>query len=382
MADAFRAAATADNVEDLTALVYDVAFKKKSLGFTDEDTMEVEIGGRYITKGVDQIAAEIVKAQFQGHTVKVRMTLSGADLTFVGQTVLDGAITPILSEDGIAFGLGDYGISDSAFTGELNIIPSSNEVTDFSNSFLLNRAYVDLNESALIFKGSKNEFQNLPLVFNVLPDLNQQREARLGIFGDIKAKGDVLPEGLIVTAGDVASPYKSMSSMTLAVSGKADVEAWGIFSTDSTLTGAINDAGGLTADETDTALTYDGYTGAQLVAGNIIKIGTELCYVVSATTTTAVLVRAIMGTTVAVHADDAVLTVQENIRILRLTEFVDWTSDTPAQVTVGNKRGQVDDTKKGRCAWVSVGTDADIKATFTDINAATFDSNEVKVNAA
>jgi hypothetical protein len=166
----------------------------------------------------------------------------------------------------------------------------------------------------------------------------------------------------------------------LDVSGGADLECWGLFGTDSTLVGAVNDVGDIAADETVVSITYDGFTGTQLNAGDIILIGTELMLVSSATTTVATVVRAIMGTTVAIHLDNAVFTVQENIRILRLTEFVDWASDD-AQVTVGNTRSGAADAKKGRVKNVSTGTDADVQTTFTNVDLSTFTSNTVKVNA-
>lgn len=372
-------APTNANLNDLKLFVYNLTFGDDSLGFVDEGTLNINIGGRYVKKGVDQIAAEVAKAWFLGHTVTVEVTLSAADIQFATQKLLEGTVNFRPGVNGDAWELGDYGLDVSAISKELSIVPASNASGDLSNSFFFNKAFVDLDATPLVWTGNKAEFQSLPVTFGILPDLNQNREARLGLLGDISALGDTAPTGIVITSGKIQSPYKAADIFTTSPSGQVQLSAYGIWSDDDSLGALLNDAA---MDTTKTALAVDGFSGgSEFAIGDILLIGSELVYISGKSdANNYTMIRGILGTVPFAHADDAAITKQTNIRIVNISQQVVWSevADASNVLTLGDSANATDSTRKGFCAAdpANTGT-ATLKCTYTDTTPTATDSNTV-----
>lgn len=336
-----------------------------SLGFVDEGSLSVTITPKIISKGVDQLAADVAKAWLVGYNASVSFTLSGTDAQFVAETLLGSALGvrgDNTTANGPGYGIGNIGEdASSRMAGELVLVPVDNDAGDMSNSFVFWKAIIP-DGQGLTWSGNKGAFQNLPVTMVALPDLSQDKEFYLGMFGNIAAN-DGAPDNVWISTSSAVAPYKHLTAATLSVGNKQDFQAWGVWATDGAVTAALND--GTDINTTDTTITYDTLAGGAFAVGDIIKMGTELMYVSADSGTALTVVRSVMGSTAAAHLDNAVITVQDIVRT-RITEQATWASSDATKAAVGNTAGETDDDKKGRVRNVATGS-ANVTATLTAI---------------
>jgi len=336
-----------------------------SLGFVDEGSLSITITPKIISKGVDQLSADVAKAWLVGYNASVSFTLSGTDAQFVAETLLGSALGvrgDNTTTNGPGYGIGNIGEDASArMAGELVLKPVDNDAGDYSNSFVFWKAIIP-DGQGLTWAGNKGAFQSLPVTMVALPDLSQDKEFYLGMFGNIAAN-DGAPDFVWVSTSSAVAPYKHLTAATLSVGNKQDFQAYGIWADNGAVTAALND--GTDINTTDTAIVYDTLAGGAFAVGDIIKIDSELMYVSADTGSTLTVVRSVCGSTAALHLDDAAITLQDKV-ITRITEQANWASSDATKAAVGNTAGEIDDDKRGRVRHVATGS-TNVTATLTAV---------------
>ena len=146
--------------------------------------------------------------------------------------------------------------------------------------------------------------------------------------------------------------------------GSTQLEAYGFWSQDDTVTCALNDA--TDVNSTDTAFVYDAKsTAGYSFTGKYLKCGTEILYCVTdtqATDTTGTLTvrRAAGYSTAATHLDNATITLQKDVYSFNVTGRCTWVSSAPTYITVSDSTAT-----KGLAQWVLGGNTTNITAAIS-----------------
>jgi len=348
---------------------YDLFLAGKNLGLTKVDTPSINIAGRISTAEADQIASDEALANFDGfRDLYVDVTFLDTSPEFIMGTLLEGMYGYRAGSAGALYGMGDPNIDLSSMAKELVLIPTANPVGSRVRSFVLWKAYPDLRQNIQIV-GSKNNWQQATIRFRLLPDFNQDRLFRYMAWGNLDAEGGD-PKSLVIVANKfipVQNGSRQMNSITLKLGGAERLRTirfdWAL----DTVTALVNDATGLLVGET--LLVLDALNvNTSLAVGDYIIVGTEvmrissvpLSYVSSGSFG---VVRGALGTTEAVQADNAVVTKLKNVYGIDWTEQAEFSSGTPANVTVGNNRNDETEQAKGFLTAKTPATSSVITAT-------------------
>ena len=349
---------TSTNLSQIQLIPYNLTLGGTTLGYTDVGTLEVEINGKIISKGVDQIAADIAIAIHKGWSVIVRATLSAADPDFIATTLFENLVTPVVSGSKVSYSFNDHNVNLFDIAKDLYVVPADNSATDLSKSFYWGKVY---QSGPITFQGNKDEFQSIPVEFTILPDPNATSEAgQYGRMGDVSIAASTNPDGVFITTGDAVEPYISASAADMAVGEKQDVQAWAANLVDSGVTALVN--GAYTAG--DGVVNYDTLSsGSSIGVGKYIKIGSSIYYVYADTGSAASIRIEVAGTADANHADNAAITIGSSLKVVRVTNFATWASSDDTKATVGNTINAFNDSKRGRIVGVAAGP-TNVDATF------------------
>jgi len=384
----FNLAIPATAEDDIKSNVYHATIRRggvqTSLGFTDEGTLQVQIGTRIINKKVDQVSSPVVKAQLRGYTGRIRMRLAATDLRFIAETILGGAMDKVgeNSANGPKFSLGDLDENvTTRLACEMTIVPEENEPGDLSDSFYFSRV-IPTPETVLSIVSNGSDFAGLDLEFVALPDTSMPRARRLGWMGNIGAAGDDAPLGVFLALNEAEAPYKTLTALTLTASQRASLRCYAAFGAADGVTCLLNGALG---SATATSITVDNLSaGASFAVNDVLRIGTELVRVSTAYdsgTGTIGIIRGCYGTTAATALDNANVE-RMDVWVLDWTEQATFTSSDATKATVGDSALQTDDDKKGRLVHVAAGS-TNVKArVYADDGVAYTDSPNCVTTAA
>lgn len=282
------------------------------------------------------------------------------------KTVTQGALTSY-------FG-GTQLIDLKEFAKPLVYHPSHLPVDNRTNDITIFKA--SPNPDGLRLTGSQNAFQQAPLNYIAFPDENRAQDERYYCIGD-----PTITDTPIVTwiqaSENVHHPAIQATVFTLAPSQREQFNLVALYGDiTSTATAAINQVAGLAADRTDTTIPFDTLAGGVFLANNYYLIGNEKIFVkevdmLTDTTGTLEVVRAVCKGILEAHLDDAVITMVSGQSLVNHTKEAIWATSNGAVVGVGNtylgtKLGD-NPTKKGLVYGVAVGGPANITATHSSV---------------
>jgi len=329
-------------------------FDDVNLGALDPDSLSVMIGGVYQPVTIDQLAG-ICKEWQEGFTIMVRGTLLDVSPSFVKGTLMAGQLFSKTSTSGDLFvGFGGRKIDMRAISAELRLHEYGVANTTRTTDWLFWKSKAKFNNTEFAYGATR--VKKLQVEFTIYPDFEKELDFQYGGYGDYTAMtSEAVPVGVWISAGKIAqTPGIHLAAMSLAAGQMEDLQAFAAYSTAGDVTAAVNNGSNITS--TATTIAYDTLAGGTIVAGDYIKIENEYMWVVSKTDTEYTVKRAVWGSTAATHNDDAVITVQKNVSIVRVTNWATWASSVTADVTVGTTFGGTGTAAIGRFAHVSSGS--------------------------
>lgn len=302
---------------------------------------------------VDQVYGVVESVQV-GWNVMAEATLKEVDKTSLGGKILAGSVYAGADGAETFYDLQSVPVSSEDRSVVLVFHPTDKADSDFSEDLVIWKA---VQKSRVELVGDRTKFQEVPVSWTALPDFNRPRDGftgsatymRIGSKNAVSTAPDFI--GIILGRKNEA-PYKHHPASSLDSYSTMQLEAYGFWSDDDTVTVDLDDATNVNA--TDTSFVYDAKsTASYSLTGKYMKIGTERVYVVSdtqATFTTGTLVvrRAAGFSTAATHSDNATMTLQKNVYSFNVTGRCTWTSGTPAAATVSDATST-----KGLATWVA-----------------------------
>lgn len=354
---------TNDDLNAIAIRQYDVTFNGVGLGATVEGSAAVSIEGQYTVVDnateLEGIIAQIERAIVPSFSCEFLR----ADFDYVQGKLLKGRVEVATDGTNQNFKLGTKNRNlHSEFNGILDLHPTGVPLSDKTQHIRFHKAAMIV--EGVQFTSSREAVQTFTVSFTVFPDRDQLAGEEFGVFGDFTVISPT-PVGLWLTMDKVARfPFKHVPAVSLDPSGVTRIQAYAGFTTDSADTLDIDDVSGLTADLTDTSLTFDALTTDNvLVDGSVIHAAGEYMIVdgaptyTSATAGTAVLVRAAFGTTLASHANDVTLTITNAVAKQNVTDIAALASSSPSNLTIGNVfQSSVLKNLNGIIAHVAVGS--------------------------
>lgn len=305
---------------------------------------------------VDQIYGVIESVQV-GWDVGAEATFKEVDKTSLGGKILAGSVYVGVDGAETFYDLQTVPVNSDDRAVVLIFHPTDKADDDFSEDVILWRA---VQKSKVELVGDRTKFQEVPVSWKALPDFNRPRDGftnsatymRIGSKNAVSTAPDFI--GIILGKKNEA-PYKHHPASSLDSYGTMQLEAYGFWSADDTVTVDLNDATDI--NTTDTAVVYDAKSSlGYSLTGKYVKVGTEVLYVVldtQATDTTGTLTvrRAAGYSTAAAHLDNAVITLQKNVYAFNVTGRSTWASSDATKATVSNSTAT-----KGLAEWVAAGT--------------------------
>lgn len=358
--------ATSQDVTDINLQSYDITWDSLDLGLTFVDSVVINQNEQLIpVANVDQIEGT-VKSFSKGFVVNVTATFANTSIERIyGKLMQNKAV---LQSDGTNryYSLRNIKVDNTADAKALILHPSDLPSTDKSKDYYLPLAFPELPD--FVINGSRDTVQQMQVTFVVFPDLNNNNEVLRA--GDWTVTPTDPDYAFIATGSPFQVPAKSLLALDVEAGEKQQISAGIVYSANSTVTAALNDAGGLTA--TATSLPFDTLSSDNAIQeGSYLELDNggsqEVVYVSSityatSTTGTATIARGIWGTSGIVLVDNDTITIKNTPAITNATDIVTWASSSASNVTVGNVRGASDATKKGVIAHVAAGS-ANITAT-------------------
>lgn len=305
---------------------------------------------------VDQIYGVIESVQV-GWDVGAEATFKEVDKTSLGGKILAGSVYVGVDGAEVFYDLQTVPINSDDRAVVLIFHPTDKADSDFSEDIVIWRA---VQKSKVELVGDRTKFQEVPVSWKALPDFNRPREGftnsatymRIGSKNAVSSAPDFI--GIILGRKNEA-PYKHHPASSLDSYGTTQLESYGFWSDDDTVTVNLNDATDVNA--TDTSWIYDAKSSlGYSLTGKYLKCGTEVLYVVSdtqATDTTGTLVvrRASGYSTAAAHLDNATITLQKNVYAFNVTGRSTWAHSDAIKATVSDSTAT-----KGLVTWVAAGT--------------------------
>lgn len=339
----------------------EASFDDIGLGAIKPDSLSVMLGGVYQSVSVDQLIG-VVKEWQEGFSISVKMILMDVSPAFVHGTLMSGQVgTKVGSSGDVAVGFGSRKIDLLAISAELRLheygVADTTRTTDWM--FWKAKAKFDGTEIAY----GQGRVKELAVTFTIYPDNDKHVDFVYGCYGDYDAvSSEAVPVGTWIATSKVAQvPGKHMSAATLLRSEMQDLECFCAYATAGAVTAAVNEVGNIATS--DLSFDLDTEAGGTLAVGDYIKIDSEFMRITARATNTITVDRGVWGSTIATHNDDAVITLQSDVSIIRTTNVATWASSVAADITVGTVFQGATTTKIGRVAWVSTGS-SNITATY------------------
>jgi len=345
----------ANNKQNIVFTEYDVTLDGISGGYTKQDTTSVTLGLVY--REVSD------SAQFQGLTA---LNKSGAAPTVnvefyetkfphLFNNIAGDQVYPIIDGAKLAWGLGSRSLDMFDSSVELILHPVGVDVDDFANDIMFWQAVPDLSQVQIM--GKRDGARSVVIPFRILPNEDVSADLTYGLFGDHSAVESAPDQVFITTERLSRAPHKHQSAMTMTSSRVVKVYAHAAYHTDTTDTGAVNEAGDITS--TTATFNIDGLSdGTTWTVGAYFKIGTEIMQIVSKTAASATeievtVVRGCFGTTQALALDDAVATRLTNVYVIPVSRRATWASSSTGDLTCGDSNSL---STKGILTWVADGS--------------------------
>lgn len=334
----------------------ELIFDDVNLGAVKPDTLRVQVSGNYQPVTIDQLQG-VVKEWQEGFTINVQVTLMDVSPSFIYGTLMSGQVFAKTAASGDLFvGFGNRKIDMLNIAAELRLHEYGVDDTTRTLDWLFWKAKAKFDGTEFAYGATT--IKELVVNFTIYPDLDKAVDYQYGGYGDARGyDAEAVPKGVWIATGKTAQvPGKHLTALTLNPSDLQDLQAFAAYSTNGTITAAINDATDI--NSTDTAIVYDTLAGGTIVAGDYILIDSEYMRVTANDTGTNTLTvqRGIWGSTAAAHLDNAVITVQTAVSIVRVTNWATWASSATADVTVGTTFGGSGTASIGRIAHVSSGS--------------------------
>lgn len=332
----------------------EMIFDDVNLGVIKPDSLSVMIAGQYTPVTVDQLTG-IVKEWQEGFNISVRAILMDVSPSFIHGALMSGQVGVKVGSSGdAAVGFGNRKTDMRGIAAELLLheygVAYTTRTTDWT--FWKARAKFDGTE----FAYGQGRVKELAVTFTIYPDLDQHIDFQYGCYGDASSvTSESVPVGTWISTSKVAQvPGKHLTAMTILRSEMQDLECFSAYASAGAVTAAVNEAGNIATS--DTAFDIDTEAGGTLAVGDYIKIDNEYMRITARSTNTLTVDRGVWGSTIATHNDDAVVTLQSDVAIIRTTNYATWASSVTADVTVGTTYQGSTTSKIGRIAWVSTGS--------------------------
>lgn len=354
------------NIKKVTRNLF---FKGVDLGFIKPDTQRIRVNGVVQTAEVDQIAATIAKAVLNGFAPELEVTLMRTDIDFVAGVILSGLTGYRAGTNGPSYGFGNPEIDMDLVAGELLSIPKNNAPGVRTDSIRMGLAYPSPETIELLM--GKNNFQELPLKFVVLPDLEQDIYFQMMEIGNIDAEG-LAPLGVFLqTNTPFVKGAKTLTTLGLSVSDQQQIQ---VYRLDGVASGVVADLqAGINA--TDTAVPYENASqNNPFLVNQVLQLDSGEVVLVTAvtpatlTTGTLTVVRGAYGTTAASHLTGVEISILKNVYRVNVTQVADIVSSQPTRVKAGNVTGDLGLNQKGLLSHAGTSGAANIVATVGGVS--------------
>jgi hypothetical protein len=361
--------------QNIIKVTRNLFFKGVDLGFIKPNSQKVRVNGQIQTAEVDQIAATVAKAVLNGFAPELEVTLMRTDIDFVAGVLLQGMTGYRYGTNGPLYGFGNPEIDMDLLAGELLSIPKNNQPGVRTNSIRFGLAYPSPDTIELMM--GKGQFQEIPLKFVVLPDLEEDIWFQMMQMGNLDAEGLAPLAVVLQTATPFMKGAKSLTAMTLGVGEQQQIQAYRL---DGVPSGVVADLGAnITA--TDTTVPYvNASQNNPFVKGQLVRIGGasgELALVDAVTPTTLqagtlTLIRGAYKNNNASHTSGDEIMIMKNVYRVNITQIANFTSDQPTRVKVGNVPGNLGIDQKGVISHAGTAGAAVIKATVQGVDSPNF----------
>lgn len=361
--------------QNIIKVTRNLFFKGVDLGFIKPNSQKVRVNGAIQTAEVDQIAATIAKAVLNGFAPELEVTLMRTDIDFIAGVILQGMTGYRYGTNGPLYGFGNPEIDMDLLAGELMSIPKNNAAGVRTNSIRMGLAYPSPETIELLM--GKGQFQEIPLKFVVLPDLEEDIWFQMMQMGNLDAENLAPLAVFLQTSTPFIKGAKSLTAMTLSVAEQQQLQAYRL---DGVGSGVVADLGA-GINSTDTVVPYvNASQNNPFIKGQLVRIGGpsgELAVVDGVAPTTLLtgnltLIRGAYNNSNAAHLVGAEIEIMKNVYRVNFTQMANFSSDQPTRVKVGNVAGNLGLDQKGVISHAGTAGLAVIKATVQGVDSPNF----------
>jgi len=345
----------ANNKQNIVFTEYDVKLDGVSGGYTKQDTTAVTLGLSYREVSDTAQFVGITALNKSGAAPTVNVEFYETKFPHLFNTIAGPQVYPIIDGAKLAWGLGSRSLDMFDSSVELILHPVGVDADDFSNDIMFWQAVPDLSQVQIM--GKRDGARSIVVPFRILPNEDVSADLTYGLFGDHSAVESAPDQVFITTERLSRAPHKHQSAMTLTSSRVVKVYSHAAYYNLSTNTGALNEAGDITA--TTATFNVDGIADATTWSvGDYFDIGTEVIQLtaktaVSATEIEGTFTRGMFGTTQAIAVDNAVITKLSNVYVIPVSRRSTWASSSTGDLTVGDSNASEN---KGMMTWVADGS--------------------------
>jgi hypothetical protein len=345
----------ANNKQNIVFTEYDVKLDGVSGGYTKQDTTAVTLGLSYREVSDTAQFVGVTALNKSGAAPTVNVEFYETKFPHLFNTIAGSQVYPIIDGSKLAWALGSRSLDMFDSSVELILHPVGVDADDFSNDIMFWQAVPDLSQVQIT--GKRDGARSVVVPFRILPNEDVSADLTYGLFGDHSAVESAPKHVFITTERLSRAPHKHQSAMTLTSSRVVKVYSHAAYYDLSTNTGALNEAGDITA--TTATFNVDGIADATTWSvGDYFDIGTEVIQLtaktaVSATEIEGTFTRGVFGTTQAIAVDDAVITKLSNVYVIPVSRRSTWASSVTGDLTVGDSNASEN---KGLMTWVADGS--------------------------
>jgi len=345
----------ANNKQNIVFTEYDVKLDGVSGGYTKQDTTAVTLGLSYREVSDTAQFVGITALNKSGAAPTVNVEFYETKFPHLFNTIAGPQVYPIIDGAKLAWGLGSRSLDMFDSSVELILHPVGVDADDFSNDIMFWQAVPDLSQVQIM--GKRDGARSIVVPFRILPNEDVSADLTYGLFGDHSAVESAPKHVFITTERLSRAPHKHQSAMTMTSSRVVKVYSHAAYYDLSTNTGALNEAGDITA--TTATFNVDGIADATTWSvGDYFDIGTEVIQLtaktaVSATEIEGTFTRGMFGTTQAIAVDNAVITKLANVYVIPVSRRSTWASSSTGDLTVGDSNASEN---KGMMTWVADGS--------------------------
>lgn len=345
----------ANNKQNIVFTEYDVKLDGVSGGYTKQDTTAVTLGLSYREVSDTAQFVGITALNKSGAAPTVNVEFYETKFPHLFNTIAGPQVYPIIDGAKLAWGLGSRSLDMFDSSVELILHPVGVDADDFSNDIMFWQAVPDLSQVQIM--GKRDGARSIVVPFRILPNEDVSADLTYGLFGDHSAVESAPKHVFITTERLSRAPHKHQSAMTMTSSRVVKVYSHAAYYDLSTNTGALNEAGDITA--TTATFNVDGIADATTWSvGDYFDIGTEVIQLtaktaVSATEIEGTFTRGMFGTTQAIAVNNAVITKLSNVYVIPVSRRSTWASSSTGDLTVGDSNASEN---KGMMTWVADGS--------------------------